>query len=74
MTRHRIGLVGIALALIVGPSCGPGGDGDPNREQVVREGDRAPSFTLPSAQGREVSMEQFRGRRAVLLYFSMGPG
>lgn len=40
----------------------------------VKKGEVAPDFRLPSAQGREVALEDFRGKRAVLLYFSMGPG
>lgn len=33
----------------------------------------APDFTLPSAQGSNVSLSDFKGK-PVLLYFSMGPG
>ena len=40
----------------------------------LREGATAPSFTLPSARGGPVSLGDYRGERAVLLYFSMGPG
>jgi cytochrome oxidase Cu insertion factor (SCO1/SenC/PrrC family) len=36
-------------------------------------GDRAPTFTLPAADGSRVSLSNFSGR-PVLLYFSMGPG
>jgi hypothetical protein len=37
-------------------------------------GQRAPAFTLPSANGSTVSISEFRSKQAVLLYFSMGPG
>jgi hypothetical protein len=38
------------------------------------EGAVAPAFSLPSAQGGSVSLADFRHKRDVLLYFSMGPG
>lgn len=37
-------------------------------------GKPAPDFTLPSTTGEEVSLSDYRGKKAVLLYFSMGPG
>jgi len=37
-------------------------------------GNRAPSFTLPSANGGEVSLADFLGRKHILLYFSMADG
>lgn len=41
---------------------------------VLGIGEPAPGFALPSAEGRTVSLETFRGKTPVLLYFSMGPG
>ena len=38
------------------------------------EGDRAPAFTLPSAAGGSVALEDVVSRKPALLYFSMGPG
>ena len=40
----------------------------------VRVGDEAPGFTLPAGQGGTASLSDFRNKKAVLLYFSMGPG
>lgn len=48
-----------------------------SREQgpaKFKEGATAPDFRLRSADGGEVALRDFRGKRAVLLYFSMGPG
>ncbi len=39
----------------------------------VKVGEIAPDFTLPSASGGKVTLSDFEGK-AVLLYFSMGPG
>jgi hypothetical protein len=41
---------------------------------VLGVGDPAPDFQLPSALGGDVSLAEFRSRKPVLLYFSMGPG
>ncbi|MCF8055986.1 MAG: redoxin domain-containing protein [Desulfocapsa sp.] len=35
----------------------------------VKIGDRAPDFTLPSIQGEEISLSQFKGRKNVVLSF-----
>ncbi len=35
----------------------------------LRVGDPAPDFTRPAASGELISLSQFRGRRAVVLYF-----
>ena len=43
-------------------------------EGNVRVGEAAPGFALPRAGGGPVSLSDYRGERAVLLYFSMGPG
>jgi peroxiredoxin len=34
----------------------------------------APGFTLSSAQSGTISLADYRSHKAVLLYFSMGPG
>jgi hypothetical protein len=38
------------------------------------EGDIAPAFRLPAAQGGSIALADFRNKKDVLLYFSMGPG
>lgn len=35
----------------------------------IKIGDKAPSFTLPDQDGNEVSLESFRDKKAVVLYF-----
>lgn len=67
MAPYRVFL---ALSLIfVGVACGTKEDGP-----VLDEGDRAPTFTLPSASGDNVALSDFAGAKPALLYFSMGPG
>jgi peroxiredoxin len=60
------------IALLVLVSCG--GSGDTNGQDVLAEGDRAPSFSLTSADGGKVQLSDYVGKNPVLLYFSMGPG
>ena len=71
-----VGLPGLLIALLsFGAGCS---DSAPPRDvgdgPVIKEGDTAPEFALPASDGGEVSLSEFRGRKAVLLYFSMGPG
>lgn len=40
--------------------------------QPVQVGDEAPDFRLPAAQGGEVALSDYRGRRHVLLTFVTG--
>jgi thioredoxin-dependent peroxiredoxin len=37
--------------------------------QSVRAGEPAPEFTLPASTGENVSLSDFRGKQAVVLYF-----
>ncbi len=75
--RIRESFVAAVLALLglASAACGGGGSaGSPTPTRAShRVGDPAPAFSLPSAQGGPVSLGEFRGRKAVLLYFSMGP-
>ncbi len=71
-----IRLLGVSVALLsFGSACSesapPKGD---SGASVIKEGDTAPAFALPASDGSEVSLSEFRGKKAVLLYFSMGPG
>ncbi|MEW6035289.1 MAG: thioredoxin-dependent thiol peroxidase [Candidatus Micrarchaeota archaeon] len=36
---------------------------------MVKEGDAAPDFTLPDADGRSVALSSFRGKRAVVYFY-----
>ncbi len=36
---------------------------------LPRVGELAPDFTLPSTEGHDISLEEFRGKQAVVLYF-----
>jgi hypothetical protein len=69
-------LVFLAVLAVAGVACGasdtPGVK--PSGNPSLRVGDPAPGFKLPSAQGGTVSLDEFRGYKPVLLYFSMGPG
>ena len=38
-------------------------------KSTVEAGQKAPDFTLPDASGRPVRLADFRGKRAVVLYF-----
>jgi cytochrome oxidase Cu insertion factor (SCO1/SenC/PrrC family) len=51
----------------------PSGGSDRGGGGAVAQGDAAPSFTLPTADGTQASLSDYRGQ-PVLLYFSMGPG
>ncbi|MFM6071808.1 MAG: redoxin domain-containing protein, partial [Dolichospermum sp.] len=35
----------------------------------IKVGDTAPNFNLPAQNGRNVSLENFRGQKSVVLYF-----
>ncbi|MEY9889508.1 peroxiredoxin [Catenulispora sp. MAP12-49] len=54
-----------------GTGSGPGAASQVAAEQppVPAVGDRAPAFTLTDQHGRSVSLDDFRGRQAVLLVF-----
>ena len=36
---------------------------------MIREGQKAPAFTLPSSEGKDVSLSDFKGRPVVLYFY-----
>ncbi len=38
-------------------------------DQPLKEGDPAPEFSLPASTGKTISLKDFRGKQAVVLYF-----
>ena len=36
---------------------------------MLKEGDRAPGFTLPADDGSEVSLEDYRGQHVVIFFY-----
>ena len=36
---------------------------------AVKEGAKAPEFTLPSSEGKEISLKDYKGKNRVVLYF-----
>jgi hypothetical protein len=75
LSRRRGPLVAaLALLGLLAAACGARPTGTVASETPVQPGDRAPDFRLPAAGGSEVSLDDYRGTRPVLLYFSMGPG
>ena len=45
-----------------------------NSSEPLKVGDPAPEFTLTSANGTEVSLNDYQGKQPVLLYFHMAKG
>jgi peroxiredoxin Q/BCP len=52
------------------------GEGDPVAEERLAPGDVAPDFTLPDADGNEVSLATLRGQRVIIYFYpaAMTPG
>jgi hypothetical protein len=67
MTKQQLSVV-LALGLLVSACQSKPSDGR------LTEGSEAPRFSLPSAQGKNVRLDDFIGKKPVLLYFSMAPG
>jgi thioredoxin-dependent peroxiredoxin len=36
---------------------------------MLKVGDKAPDFTLQSDEGKDVSLEDFKGKRVILFFF-----
>lgn len=67
-------ILAVAPLLLLAVACSDQTEPPSTGEGDLRVGDAAPTFTLPRAGGGSVSLADYRGERAVLLYFSMGPG
>ncbi len=63
-THFRTPLLLLIFGLLL-QACGGGG---------LSVGDKAPEFSLPAADGNEVSLSQYKGVKPVLLYFHMALG
>lgn len=71
-THLKISLSILLLSLLA--ACSSGTSGPSSSSPTLAVGDKAPDFTMPDANEKPVSLAQFRGKKAVLLFFSMGPG
>ena len=70
--RSRMWIVVIGLAVVT-TSCTRSSSSSVADQSAVVVGEKAPAFSLPSANGGTVSLSDYAGK-PVLLYFSMGPG
>lgn len=67
-------LVAVLFLMLIAAACASDAPSPEGRNaESLREGDEAPDFTLESPDG-EISLGDYRGKKDVLLYFSMGPG
>jgi cytochrome oxidase Cu insertion factor (SCO1/SenC/PrrC family) len=71
MKRNPLLLVLSLAIMLLLQACGGGGDGDD--VEGINVGAKAPDFTLPSATGEEVSLDDY-DNQPVLLYFHMAMG
>lgn len=39
------------------------------QDSLLKIGDSAPAFSLPDENGRSVSLEQFKGKTVILMFF-----
>lgn len=73
--KHKIPQLLIAtMSLIVLAAAAYGFFMSPMKGSPISEGNVAPAFSLPTADGRTVALDNFVRQKDVLLYFSMGPG
>lgn len=70
---HRV-IASAVLVLIAASLSACTGEDAGGTSSTAAVGDAAPPFSLASTEGRTVSLEDYVGRKPVLLYFSMGPG
>ena len=64
----------LTASVLVAVGCSKPPRSSPSPIAGVHLGAVAPNFTLPNGEGGSISLSQFRGRKPVLLFFSMGPG
>jgi hypothetical protein len=69
---RKVLVIGVAL-IFAGAACQEPTTSPGAEVSALKEGDLAPGFTLESPE-TEVSLADYRGKKPVLLYFSMGPG
>lgn len=75
--RHHSVLRAVTVVtglLLVACQASDGVSTSPTVTRGLVEGELAPSFELPAADGGDVRLSDYLGERPVLLYFSMGPG
>lgn len=58
----------VALVLLLAASCGRAGNPAPTAV-ALKEGDPAPDFTLPSDDGRQIKLADFRGEDVVIYFY-----
>jgi cytochrome oxidase Cu insertion factor (SCO1/SenC/PrrC family) len=74
MRARVLGAWLLVCTLYLAACAGGASDGDARDSEGPVVGTEAPGFSLKASDGTTVSLEEFAGRRSVLLYFSMGPG
>ena len=67
MNRYRWIPFAALLILLALAGCNAG-------NQSLDVGDKAPDFTLPTANGGQVSLSDYTGEQPVLLFFHMAVG
>ena len=68
--RHRFDEI-VGDGVISGEESGDG-TMETTQERTLKPGEPAPDFRLPSTQGTDVALSEFRGRKHVVLAFLRG--
>ena len=66
------GVVAVAAVMILAFRAAGGREGGPSPEKLISR--EAPDFTLPTLDGEQVTLSDFRGEKNVLLFFNEGYG